>query len=126
MDRFQYMQGITNRYGGGSRNKELQRKNQERASYEALKTQIGKRVTTTIIGSIDAAEKRFGHLWGKGKPTAECTPAELEFREIWTTLRKDILDHGNNQKRILLDELSQYRVNWDNSIKTIPIHERKI
>lgn len=124
MDIHNKMQEINDRYS--VRFKELRKQQQAESSYVALSNHIDKRFTTSIIGSLDIVEKNLGTKWGKDKPISSCSPEELALREIWATIRKSILDHGNNQKRLLLDELKSYSVRWEKSTKTIPISERKI
>lgn len=124
MDLHNRMQDIQNRYSAQVR--ELKKKQQAEMSHTALANQISKRFTTAIIGSLDVIEKNLGEKWGKDKPISSCSPEELALRESWAVIRKSILDHGNNQKRLLLDELNSYSVKWERSTKTIPISERKI
>lgn len=123
MDMFNKMREVTQRYNNQFR--ELQKKKDEESSQAILGGLIDKRMTTSIIGSLDAVEKQLGFLWGHNKSSNTCTPEELEMREKWTTLRKTILDNGNNQKRLVLDEVKQFTVRWNRSTKNIPIYERK-
>lgn len=124
MDIHRKMQDIQNTHSAQIR--EIKKKQQAEMSHAALANQINKRFTTAIIGALDVVEKNLGSKWGKDKPISSCSPEELELREIWGTIRKSILDHGNNQKRLTLDELGSYSVRWERSTKTIPISERKI
>ena len=123
MDMFNKMKEVTQRYNNQFR--ELQKKKNEESSLAFLSGLVEKRMTTSIIGSLDAVEKQWGYLWGINKKANECTSEELAMRDKWAILRKSILDNGNNQKRLVLDEVQQFTVCWNRSAKSIPIYERK-
>lgn len=59
-----------------------------------------------MIGGIARTEDTFGYLWGhhKGDPTE----TQLRFRELWEDLRTDILNHGNHQMRLAVEDIIQY------------------
>jgi hypothetical protein len=69
--------------------------------------QISKRFETTIIGSLVRFEESFGYLWGldSNKPL---TAKEQDFLDMWEILRTSILNHGNNQMRMALDDIINY------------------
>ena len=69
-----------------------------------------KRLQTCFMGSISSVEEKFGYLWGHGKPNDELTRAEKEFLYLWRELREDILNKGNRQLRIFLQELDNYEI----------------
>lgn len=65
---------------------------------------IEKRFKTLMIGSLSRFEQSFGYLWNHGhEPTNE---KEEFFRDKWEDLRYDLLNHGNNQIRLAISELS--------------------
>ena len=75
-------------------------------SRERLESIASKKITTTMIGSLESIEKNFGFLW-EGD-SHEC----IELKDIFEKVRNEILDKGNNQVRNLREELSQYEVKW--------------
>jgi hypothetical protein len=65
---------------------------------------IEKRFKTLMIGSLSRFEQSFGYLWNHGhEPTDQ---KEEFFRDKWEDLRYDLLNHGNNQIRLAISELS--------------------
>jgi hypothetical protein len=68
-----------------------------------------KRLKTTMIGSIAKFEEFFGHLWEDDNPNIEY------YDNLWEQTRTAILNHGNNQIRLALNELSDYLYNRRNS-----------
>jgi hypothetical protein len=71
-----------------------------------LITEIEKRFQTLMIGSLSRFEKTFGYLWNHGDEPR--SSSEAEFLNKWKTLRNDLLNHGNNQIRLALDELDAF------------------
>ena len=74
-----------------------------------LKSSVSRKIQTTRIGSLASIEKFFGHLWGQDKE-GELTEQEEVFDELYEKLRCEILDKGNNQIRIINNELDGYEV----------------
>jgi hypothetical protein len=72
--------------------------------------QLAQRVTTTLIGDIALIEQYFGVLWGHGKRDEERTDSELAWLAHWVECRRRLLDHGNDQKRLLEQELRKRHV----------------
>lgn len=71
---------------------------------EKILLDIEKRFKTLMIGSLSRFEQSFGYLWNHGhEPTNE---KEEFFRDKWEDLRYDLLNHGNNQIRLAISELS--------------------
>jgi len=93
-----------NRKIHAERKKKQQIQNAE-YSWQKLADMIKRRMTTTMIGALDKFEKEFGDLWNADNASAE-------DRAKWSKIRKQVLDNGNNQLRILLDELENFDVNW--------------
>jgi len=67
-----------------------------------------KKFQTTMIGILARIEKRLGDMWGHF--TARPTNEQVYMQETWQDLRDDILNHGNNQMRMFLEELDDYTV----------------
>lgn len=72
---------------------------------------VCKRMRTNMIGALAAFEESFGELWGKGKKTLNS--AEQDCYNIWQDTRAKILDQGNNNIRIVQEEISQYDCHWN-------------
>jgi hypothetical protein len=68
---------------------------------EILKN-IETRLKTTMIGSLAKFEEHFGYLW------EEDNKNRLEYERLWDQTRNAILNNGNNQIRLALDELEEY------------------
>lgn len=67
---------------------------------------LEKRFKTLMIGSISRFEQSFGYLWNHGyEPTDD---KEEFFRDKWEDLRYDLLNHGNNQIRLAINDLNDY------------------
>jgi hypothetical protein len=72
---------------------------------------VQKRCTTIFIGALDSIEQKFGRLlWGIDKDLRDLTERERVFLELWKSLRKEILDKGNNQTKSLLKELELFEL----------------
>lgn len=69
--------------------------------------QISKRFETTIIGSLARFEDSFGYLWGHNS-SKELTQQQQDFLDMWETIRTSILNHGNNQMRLAIDDIIQH------------------
>jgi|APFre7841882630_1041343.scaffolds.fasta_scaffold215364_1 hypothetical protein len=69
-----------------------------------------KRFETCFIGAIYSIEQKFGYLWGHDKRYNELTQSEKEFYVDWEDLRNEILNKGNRQLRIFLNELEKYQI----------------
>lgn len=67
---------------------------------------IETRFKTLMIGSIARFEDSFGYLWAHGGDPK--SPSQEQFREIWEDLRLELLNHGNTQMRLGLDDLFGY------------------
>jgi len=95
----------------------MQKKNEAKArqqakykaeSKERLKKIAAKKIQTTMIGALDSIEKHLGFLWEEdidGK-------ADGALRELYETVRQEILDRGNDQIRKLNVEIDQYEIEW--------------
>lgn len=70
-----------------------------------IKRSIETRLKTVMIGTLSRFEEGFGYLWNNGDPPNN--KSEAFFLNLWEEIRTDILDHGNNQIRIALEDLSR-------------------
>jgi hypothetical protein len=69
---------------------------------EELLNYISKRFQTTMIGSLAKFEESFGYLWEDDSKNGD------HYYDIWQETRNSILNNGNHQMRVALDELSEY------------------
>lgn len=104
MDKMKQM--MENRNEGGS-----QRYN--KFSKEKLAEILKTKLTTTFIGDISIIEEIIGYLWGAGLPESKLTENQRKWKKAWGTIRKRILDNGNDQIRAVMNELEQYEVKWN-------------
>ena len=89
-------------------NKTTNYKEESKKRLQAIGT---KKIQTTMIGALNAIEDIFGFLWGMGKE--DISDVEADIADMYQTLRKRILDNGNNQMKALENELKQYDVVWN-------------
>lgn len=95
------------------------------SSKEKLKKLIVKAHKTTMIGALAKFEDYFGHLWGHDS-NRRLTEEQKKFREIWSLVRTEILNNGNNQLRDVVDEeLPQYNVRYEGYKKTFNFNNRE-
>jgi hypothetical protein len=87
-------------------------------SKERLKKIARKKIQTTMIGALDTVEKHLGFLWEDDSEQSK------QLREIYNTVRQEILDRGNDQIRNLDGELNQYDVEWLRYNLVLPIKRR--
>lgn len=72
---------------------------QKAHSKENLKTNIEKKIKTTMIGALDQFEKNFEE--------------EINYNyEKWNLTRTEILNNGNNQIRSALAEIDEYDIDF--------------
>lgn len=71
---------------------------------EILIDNIRKKITTTMIGAIDAVEKKLGFLWSKDDADAKF------MQKTFLEIRKNILDNGNAQIKLAEEEISGYDI----------------
>ena len=70
-----------------------------------IQDMVERRMNTVMIGAIHSIENMLGHLWGHGIPPEKRNRAEALMGEVFEALRTEILDKGNNQKRLFFKEL---------------------
>ena len=61
---------------------------------------------TLMIGSIARFEDSFGYLWNHGSEPQ--TTNQEDFKDKWDTLRLELLDHGNYQIRLAIQDIMNY------------------
>lgn len=72
---------------------------------------IEKKCTTIMIGSLARFEQAFGHLWEKEDKNGDY------YHEIWQSVRHDILNFGNHQSRIAVENLYKHFIDNKESPK---------
>jgi hypothetical protein len=84
------------------REAEAQRKARKlRASKDRLSEGVKKRMNTCFIGAISSIEKHMGFLF-----------ETEDGRELFNTVRKEILDNGNDEIRKMEKDLEVYEVDF--------------
>lgn len=63
---------------------------------------IEKRFKTTMIGSIARFEESFGYLWEND------SDKQQYYDDLWEYTRNSILNHGNHQIRLAIEELKSF------------------
>jgi hypothetical protein len=89
-------------------------------SKDRLSKIMRKKIETTMIGALSTIEDSFGFLWGKGQEEPLTNEQEI-MKELYQSVRSEILDRGNNQARNIDAELGQYEVEWKKYSMTIPV-----
>lgn len=89
-------------------------------SKDRLSKIMRKKIETTMIGALSTIEDSFGFLWGKDQEEPLTDEQEI-MRELYNSVRSEILDRGNNQARNIDAELGQYEVEWKKYSMTIPV-----
>ena len=84
----------------------------DESSKEKLGKSIEKKMKTTFIGALSAMEEELGYLWGFNKKE-RLTREEKELKKVWDKIRNRVLNNGNHQCRLLLEELEQYSIRWN-------------
>ena len=84
------------------------RKSDQAETSDIIKKQlmeiVRKRMKIVFAGALDEFEKAFGDLWD----------SDQLLEDKWKYVRNKILDNGNNQSRILQEEIDQYDiVGWN-------------
>lgn len=63
---------------------------------------IEKKFTTIMIGALARFENNFSHLWDENAPNGD------DFYNKWEQTRHDILNFGNHQLRLGIEELYEF------------------
>ena len=67
-----------------------------------LTKDIEKKCMTIMIGSLARFEKNFKHLWEKEDEKGD------EYYDIWQSVRNDILNFGNHQTRLTVENMYKF------------------
>ena len=89
-------------------------------SKDRLSKIMRKKIETTMIGALSTIEDSFGFLWGKGQEEPLTEEQEI-MKELYQSVRSEILDRGNNQARNIDAELGQYEVEWKKYSMNMPV-----
>lgn len=92
----------------------------DRASADRLRRIVRRKLTTSFIGPLSKFEQYFGHLWGHGLDSSDCTPEQNALKPVWEACRNDVLNNGNGQIRAAEAELDQYTVHWNRYRTVLP------
>lgn len=85
----------------------------EQQCKDRLKKIVDKKFTTAIIGALAAFEDKFGDIWGHFEEYDEdLTESQKKYEKVWEDVRNEILNQGNHQKRVVLEEIDNHDVNW--------------
>lgn len=90
-------------------NKKKEDEDYKKQSKDRLEKIVSKKITTTMIGALNAFEEQFADMWID----------DLELRDKWMEARGKVLDIGNKQIKDLKEEFKQYTMNWDRYIYEI-------
>lgn len=89
-----------------NRNEQLTRNYEKRR----LKEKIATHIKTTMIGALSSFEDYFGDMWAGEKEYEDLTEQEKEINDLWEEVRTEILDKGNHQIRLALEELDRHDI----------------
>ena len=96
----------------------------KQSSKERLFKICSTKIRTTMIGALDAIEKKLAAIWtpedGK-RPTND----QLALKKLYEEIRQEILDKGNNQIRNLESEFEQYEMEWKRYTLKLPIKTKE-
>lgn len=87
---------------------ELEKEEKKEEDNATLSENASRCVKTSFIGAIAAFENRFGYLWGHGK--LRITEEQQQLKDEWMQARKEILDKGNDQIKLVRNEVDKYEV----------------
>ncbi len=102
------------------KNKKTREERYKDSSKERLQKIATKKIQTTMIGALSSIEKHFGFLWSHGENDS-LAEEQKEMKELYESIRSEILDKGNHQIRNLENELSQYDITWLRYQLTMPV-----
>lgn len=81
------------------------------------------RITTAFIAALDEIERTFGYLWAHDEDR-DRTDKEEEFFLLYKELRQNILDKGNQQRRLLVSDISGHEIKEMRYTLKMPIRNR--
>ena len=88
-----------------------------------------KRLETTMIGALARFENVFGYLWGHHKSMDQSlTDEEMDFDNMWQDVRNNILNHGNQQIRGIVNDITRQlrdgpEVKFNYKLKVRPLNK---
>lgn len=91
-------------------------------SKERLSKILKKKIQTTMIGALSTMEEHLSFLWEEDAPKFTKT----QMKEIYNTIRSEILDKGNGQARNVDAELADYDISCLKFSIKIPVVQRPI
>jgi hypothetical protein len=68
-----------------------------------------KKCTTIMIGALARFEETFGKLWEKEDELGDY------YHDLWQKARHDILNFGNHQTRLAIENMYKYFINDKNN-----------
>lgn len=75
---------------------------------------ISTKIRTAFVGALASFEEEFGVLWGSEKEDdGELTDNERAWKDIWESVRTEILNNGNTQLRAARNEIANHVVQWN-------------
>lgn len=87
--------------------KRLHEQNERENIKRKLIKDIERNIKTVMIGAISDMEEGFGVYWGHGEDKEKLDEDQLHDREIWETVRNNILNRGNKLIRASTDQISE-------------------
>jgi len=81
---------------------------------------LKKKIQTTMIGALSSIEEHFGFLWSGDNANNH------DMKDLYHTVRSEILDKGNNQARNIDAELAHYEVEWLRHHINMPVITKKV
>jgi hypothetical protein len=111
--------------------KKIREEQQQNISSNALYQRSKQKILTTSIGALYAMEKQLGFLWGwvdtpdgESRKYVELTEEQLEFKQMYEKVRAEILDNGNDQMKIMLEDFSDYDIKRKKHKINLPVVNR--
>ena len=111
--------------------KKIREEQQQNISSNALYQRSKQKILTTSIGALYAMEKQLGLLWGwvdtpdgESRKYVELTEEQLEFKQMYEKVRAEILDNGNDQMKIMLEDFSDYDIKRKKHKINLPVVNR--
>lgn len=82
---------------------------------------VKRKLMTTGVGCVAAAEKHLGFIWGH-KEHRELTEDERFAKEKFEAFRKEALDNTNKQIRNITEEFGLYTITCNGYKLTLPVY----
>jgi hypothetical protein len=78
-------------------------------SRDKLRALVSKRIRTTMIGALAAVEENLKEYWTP-EDGEDATPEQERLYSMFQQIRSVILDNGNNQIRLLEQDIDNFTV----------------